>query len=109
MPAPAACFTLSCALAAGLMPALEADVRRVLRSVRNMNELRPLLRMVELALRRPGCWPAMLAHGDLRQVSRGLARRAGRGADRMLPLLRSTLAAAVCASRGLNKKIMGVK
>ncbi len=70
-PAPGACYTLSCALAAGLVPALEADMRRVLRAVRYLNDMRPLLRMVDLALRRPGCWPAMLAHGDMRQVSRG--------------------------------------
>ncbi len=74
-PAPAACYTLSCALNAGLVPAMEADMRRMLRSVRSLNDLRPLVHMLDLALRRPGCWPAMLAHADLRQVSRVFSGR----------------------------------
>ncbi len=42
----------------------------MLMSARDVTGLVPQARAIDTALRRHGCWPAMLAHGDPRQVGR---------------------------------------
>ncbi len=69
-PPPGPSYTLSCALAAGLLPSLECELRHMLMSARDVTGLVPQARAIDTALRRHGCWPAMLAHGDPRQVGR---------------------------------------
>ncbi len=65
-------LAVSCALAAGLLPELEARLRRCCSAEGgdedSLEEFQSAARLVDLTLRRPGCWPALLAHGDQRQV-----------------------------------------
>ncbi len=79
-----------CALEAGLLPALEANTRGHVRRQEQhalLDGFNYIAELVDLALRRPGCWPALLAHGDPRQaaalvVSLGKAARAEEAAER---------------------------
>lgn len=59
-------YVLSCALAQGFLPALEEALRET--REQSQTARRRMVTMVDLALRRPGCWPSMLAYGDARQV-----------------------------------------
>lgn len=83
-------LAVSCALAAGLLPALEARLRRVCAAEDgdegSLEEFQSAARLVDLTLRRPGCWPALLAHGDPRQVGNlafAIARKASCAAYEM--------------------------
>ncbi len=69
-PPPGPSYTLSCALAASLLPCLECELRHMMMYAPDAAELAPQARAIDTALRRHGCWPAMLAHGDPRQVGR---------------------------------------
>ncbi len=61
-------YVLSCGLEADLLPTLERCVRDSVRQL-SMVPYARLCTMVDLALRRPGCWPGMVAHGDPQQVA----------------------------------------
>ncbi len=64
---------VACALQAGLVPALEGHIRELFCSARSdydaWGALNRAVGFVDLALRRHGCWPAMLAHADPLQAS----------------------------------------
>ncbi|KAG2452374.1 hypothetical protein HYH02_002620 [Chlamydomonas schloesseri] len=66
-------YTLRCALDAGWVPLLEAALRGHARSeddtVLGFFPAERLCRLADAALRRPGIFPALLAHGDAVQVS----------------------------------------
>ncbi len=57
-------YVLSCGLEEGLIPALEGSVRSCLQQAMDSVTYLRLAYLLDLALRRPGCWPAMLAYGD---------------------------------------------
>lgn len=58
-------YVLSCGLEEGLIPALESSVRSCMQQVADGATYARLVDMLDLiTLRRPGCWPAVLAYGD---------------------------------------------
>lgn len=73
-PAPAqhVSYVVTCALEVGLLPTLEERLR-----MHALDDVQQVVTVLDLGLRRHGCWPALLAHGDPRQVGQ-ICQRASR-------------------------------
>ncbi len=86
-------YVLSCALSEGLLAVMESGFRSDGRAVAVVNQSSPkhvmgyaraVVIQLDFVLRRPGCWPALLAHGGPQQaaalvVSLGKAARTAAG------------------------------